>query len=60
MDKKYYYYQVSKKPVTNKRDGVWYTYYSVSEVPCDYETARAKAEKQKQLIKIIDDLRRST
>lgn len=33
--------------------------YQVVEVPCDFDTAKKKAESQRKLIKIIDDLRRS-
>lgn len=59
MDDKYYYYAVSKSECHIKRNGIKYIYNRVMEIPCDYETARAKAEKQKKLVKIIDDLRRS-
>ena len=59
MDNKYFYYAVSDKQCYVKRKGVIYRYNIVLEVPCDYQTARAKAEKQRKLINIINDLRRS-
>lgn len=58
MDDKYYYYAVSNLEAHVLRDGVVYKYNMVVDVPCDYETARNKAEKQRKLINMINDLRR--
>lgn len=56
-NKKYYTFEVVTQNISEK-DGVTLIRSTSREVPCTYEYARQKAERQRKLINIIDGLRK--
>lgn len=56
-DKKYYTFEVVTQNISEK-NGVTLIRSTSREVPCTYEYARQKAERQRKLINIIDRLRK--
>lgn len=57
MNKQYYTFEVKSTNIT-ERDGITLIKSTSREVPCTYEYARQKAERQRKLINIIDGLRK--
>lgn len=57
MNKQYYTFEVKSQSITEK-DGVTLIRSTSREVPCTYDYARQKAERQRKLINIIDGLRK--
>lgn len=55
-NKKYYTFEVRSTSIT-ENNGVTLIQSSCREVPCSYEYAIQKAERQRKLINIIDGLR---
>lgn len=58
MENKYFYYAVTDEIIMIKRNDQNMVYNKVVEIPCDYETAKKKAESKRYLINMINDLRR--
>lgn len=56
-NKKYYTFEVVTQNISEK-NGVTLIRSTSREVPCTYEYARQKAERQRKLINIIDGLRK--
>lgn len=56
-NKKYYTFEVVTQNIREK-NGVTLIRSTSREVPCTYEYARQKAERQRKLINIIDGLRK--
>lgn len=56
-NKKYYTFEVVTQNISEK-DGVTIIRSNSREVPCAYDYARQKAERQRKLINIIDGLRK--
>ena len=57
LNKQYYTFEVKSQSITEK-DGVTIIRSTSREVPCTYEYGRQKAERQRKLINIIDELRK--
>lgn len=57
MNKQYYTFEVKSTNIT-EQDGITLIKSTSREVPCTYEYARQKAERQRKLINIIDGLRK--
>lgn len=58
QEKTYYIFEV-KQSTIKEIDGMTIISSSSREVPCSYNFAKQKAEKQRKLINIIDNLRKS-
>ena len=56
-EKQYYTFEVKTINITEK-DGVTIIRSNCREVPCSYNYAKSKAERQRKLINIIDGLRK--
>ena len=57
LNKQYYTFEVKTINITEKH-GVTIIRSNCREVPCSYEYAKSKAERQRKLINIIDGLRK--
>ena len=57
LNKQYYTFEVRTINITEK-DGVTTIRSNCREVPCSYNYAKSKAERQRKLINIIDGLRK--